>query len=72
MSKTIGVLGIFFLLRFLLGAGEGATYPVAARAIANWVPPGKRARANAIVLAGASFASPFTPPLIAWLTYHLG
>ncbi len=72
LAGTTGVLGTFFVLRFLLGVGEAATYPVAARAVANWLPPPGRARANAIVIAGAPFGSAVSPPLIAWLMVNLG
>ncbi len=72
LAGTTGALGTFFVLRFLLGSGEAATYPVAARAVANWLPPTRRARANAIVIAGAPFGSAITPPLIAWLMVNLG
>jgi ACS family glucarate transporter-like MFS transporter len=69
---SIGVLGTFLVLRFLLGAGEAATYPVAARAISDWLPPTERARANAIVITGSMLGSALTPPLIAWAMTNLG
>ncbi len=72
VTGAITTLGILFVLRFLLGVGESATYPVAARAIANWMPPAGRARSNAIVIAGAPFGSAITPPLISWLMVNLG
>lgn len=69
---TLGAIGSLLVLRFLLGAGEAATYPVAARAIANWLPPTGRAGANAIVITGAMLGSAVTPPLIAWAMTNLG
>ena len=60
------------VLRFLLGIGEAATYPVAARAVANWMPVGEHAFSNAVVIAGATAGSAFTPPLVAYLMKNLG
>jgi ACS family glucarate transporter-like MFS transporter len=72
VTGTVAVLWTFFIIRFLLGVGEAGTFPVAARAIANWVPPAGRGRANAIVIAGLSLGSAVTPPLIVWVMVHLG
>src|SRR5262245_60575133 len=52
-------------LRFLLGVGEAAMFPVAGRAVADWVPVPERAFCNAIVILGATAGSAFTPPLVA-------
>jgi MFS transporter, ACS family, glucarate transporter len=60
------------LIRFCLGAGEAATYPVATRSIANWIQPSDRALTNAIVIAGATAGAAVTPPLISWLMIHQG
>ena len=60
------------ILRFLLGVGEAATYPVAARAIASWIPAPKHAFSNAIVIAGSTAGSTFTPPLAANLMHAFG
>src|SRR5258708_9075175 len=49
-----GATAAFFSLlaiRFLLGVGEAATYRVAARAIANWMPAQEHAFSNAVVIA---------------------
>lgn len=60
------------VIRFLLGVGEAATYPVAARAVANWMPLQEHAFSNAVIIAGATAGSAFTPPLVANLMKHLG
>lgn len=72
VRSSLGAFGALFATRFLLGVGESATYPVATRAIANWVPASGRALSNAIVIAGATIGSALTPPLIAWLMIHYG
>ena len=66
------IFASLLLLRFLLGVGESATYPVAAKAIANWVPPSERAFSNAVVIAGLSFGSTVTPPIVSWLMVRIG
>lgn len=70
--STIGAFAALIATRFFLGVGEAATYPVAMRAIANWIPASGRALTNAIVIAGATVGSAATPPLIAWLMIRHG
>ena len=60
------------ILRFLFGAAEAATYPVAGRAIANWMPEHKHAFSTAVVIEGAPVGSAVTAPLIAYLMQALG
>lgn len=60
------------VIRFVLGAGEAATYPVSALAVARWSPGSERAMAFAIVVAGLSLGSTVTPPLISWLMVRVG
>jgi ACS family glucarate transporter-like MFS transporter len=67
LTPVAGALAMLLLLRFLLGAAEAATYPVAARAVANWFPLGERTFANAVVIAGATLGMVFNGPLISWL-----
>jgi ACS family glucarate transporter-like MFS transporter len=69
---TFAVLTTLLVLRFLLGVGEAATYPVAARAVSNWIPLSERAAANATVVAGLSLGSAATPPLVSWLIVSFG
>lgn len=67
-----GVFVSLLALRFFLGVGEAATFPVAALAIANWIPETKRAMANSVMIAGLSLGSAVTPPLISWLMVSVG
>src|SRR5262249_29538192 len=46
VSGTVAIVWTFMVLRFVLGVGEAATFPVGARAIANWMHPTERGRAN--------------------------
>jgi ACS family glucarate transporter-like MFS transporter len=69
---TVGVFVTLIVLRFLLGVGEAATYPVAGRTVVNWMPDSQRAISVAIYTAGLSLGSAVTPPAISWLMVHLG
>jgi MFS family permease len=51
-----GVLSLF-LVRVLLGVGEGATFPVATRAMQSWTMPSRRGFAQGITHAFARFGN---------------
>jgi len=59
-------------LRFVLGAAQAALYPLAARAVANWMPGLERAFGYSIIIAAAAAGSAFTGPLVAWCMVNLG
>jgi MFS transporter, ACS family, glucarate transporter len=65
-------LASLLVLRFILGIGESATYPVGTRAVANWFPVSEHASANALIFTGSTLGAAFTPPLIANLMKVLG
>ncbi len=71
-SAGIAALASLLILRFLLGVGEAAAFPVAARAVATWMPSTKRAFSYSIVIVGSCIGSAFTGPLISWLMVHIG
>lgn len=60
------------ILRFMLGVGEAAMYPVAGRVVANWMPLAEHAFSNAVVMAGNTVGSALAPPLIAYLMQTFG
>src|SRR2546427_4690771 len=62
-----GGLVTLFLCRLLVGVGEGATFPVATRAMQNWTPLGRRGFAQGITHAFARLANAITPPIVAFL-----
>jgi MFS family permease len=64
-------LTTLFLARVLLGLGEGATFPVATRAMQYWAPAAKRGFAQGIAHASARVGNAVTPPLIAALVVAL-
>ena len=55
------------IARLLLGLGEGATLPVATRAMADWLPGGKSGWAQGVTHAAARLGNAATPPLVAAL-----
>lgn len=67
LTGTAGSLTMLFMMRLLLGIGEGATFPVATRAMQSWTPPGRRGFAQGITHAFARFGNAVTPPIVAWL-----
>ncbi len=60
-------LATLFLVRVLLGIGEGATFPVATRAMQSWTTAGRRGFAQGITHAFARFGNAVTPPIVAQL-----
>jgi MFS family permease len=58
---------MLFLVRVLLGIGEGATFPVATRAMQTWTPSGRRGFAQGMTHAFARLGNAITPPIVAWL-----
>ena len=66
-TGAVGSLTTLFLVRVMVGIGEGATFPVATRAMQTWTPSGKRGFAQGITHAFARFGNAVTPPIVAWL-----
>jgi MFS family permease len=63
----VGSLTALFLARIMIGVGEGATFPVATRAMQAWTAPGRRGFAQGITHACARLGNALTPPIVAWL-----
>ncbi len=60
-------LAMLYGVRLLLGIGEGATFPVATRAMQSWTPPSKRGFAQGLTHAFSRVGNSITPPLVAAL-----
>jgi sugar phosphate permease len=60
-------IATLFLVRLLIGVGEGATFPVATRAMQAWTPAGRRGFAQGVTHAFARLGNALTPPVVAWL-----
>src|SRR6266581_1469415 len=67
LTGAASSLTMLFLVRVMLGVGEGATFPVATRAMQSWTPPARRGFAQGITHAFARFGNAITPPIVAWL-----
>ena len=70
MAGLTGLAGSFltlFLVRLMLGFGEGATFPVATRAMQAWTPPDRRGFAQGLTHAFSRVGNSITPPLVAAL-----
>lgn len=59
-------------LRFLHGAFEAATYPVAMNAVSDWFPARQHALVTAVIFTGSTLGSAFAPPLVANIMNALG
>jgi MFS family permease len=67
LTGLVGGLTSMIVARVMLGFGEGATFPVATRAMADWTPPAKRGFAQGITHSAARLGNALTPPVVAWL-----
>src|SRR6058998_3838546 len=67
LTGLAGGVASLFACRLMLGVGEGATFPVATRAMQNWMPAHERGFAQGITHAFARFGNAVTPPIVAWL-----
>ncbi|MGU3538557.1 MFS transporter [Methylobacterium sp. A54F] len=68
----VGGVVSLFLVRFILGFGEGATFPTATRAMQSWVPSDQRGFAQGITHSFARFGNAVTPPLVVLLMAFMG
>jgi MFS family permease len=60
-------LMMLLLARVMLGVGEGATFPVATRAMQTWTTADRRGFAQGITHACARLGNAITPPIVAFL-----
>src|ERR1700678_632014 len=62
----------FALFRFLLGAGESANWPAAAKAVSEWFPKRERALATALFDSGSSIGAAVAPFIVLWIYFRWG
>jgi sugar phosphate permease len=67
LTGFVNGLVALFMVRVLVGLGEGATFPTATRAMQNWTSSARRGFAQGITHAFARLGNAITPPLIALL-----
>jgi ACS family hexuronate transporter-like MFS transporter len=58
--------------RFLLGAAEAGNWPAGVKVVTEWFPERERATASGIFNSGSAVAAVISPPLVVWITLHLG
>ena len=56
----------FWLVRFLIGVGEGPALPCTNKMIGRWMAIPERARGSSLFLVAVGIGGAFTPPAIAW------
>jgi MFS family permease len=66
-TGAAGGLASLFVVRLLLGFGEGAAFPTATRAMARWLPPARWGYAQGITHSASRLGNAITPPLISAL-----
>ncbi|HYA06297.1 MAG TPA: MFS transporter [Xanthobacteraceae bacterium] len=71
-TGLVGGLISLLVVRFILGLGEGATFPTATRAMSNWLPREKRGFAQGITHTFARAGNAVTPPIVAGLMTLMG
>jgi ACS family hexuronate transporter-like MFS transporter len=69
LARTPVSLGFW---RGMLGLGESGNFPAAIKSVAEWFPKKDRAFATGIFNAGTNVASMVGPPVIVWMTGHVG
>ncbi|HEV3511793.1 MAG TPA: MFS transporter [Candidatus Sulfotelmatobacter sp.] len=62
----------FATFRFLLGAGESANWPAAAKAVSEWFPKRERALATALFDSGSSIGGAVAPFIVLWIYFRWG
>jgi MFS transporter, ACS family, glucarate transporter len=67
LVRWFGTAWSFAIVRFLIGLGEGATFPNANKIVSSWVGPTQRGMGNSIFLAGIGVGGVLTPVFIAWV-----
>jgi MFS family permease len=67
MTGLAGSLATLIGARLVLGFGEGATFPVATRAMSDWTMPERRGFAQGITHSAARLGNAITPPMVAAL-----
>lgn len=67
LTGWAGGMTTLFVARMALGFGEGATFPTATKAMATWLPAGKRAFAQGITHSFARIGNAIAPPIVGYL-----
>jgi ACS family glucarate transporter-like MFS transporter len=71
-TTGLGVFASFWLVRFLIGIGEGPAFPNANKVVGMWMSPLERARGSGFFILGVGIGGTLTPPVIAWIMLNWG
>ena len=71
-KSATGTLAILWVIRFILGLAEASTYPVASRAVHQWMTPTLRGTGSSMMLMGSSVASALSAPFVAFCMLRYG
>src|ERR1700730_6336355 len=66
-TGMVSSLAAIVAARVMLGLGEAATFPIATRAMCDWMPERKRGFAQGLTHSCSRLGAALTPPLVAWL-----
>jgi MFS family permease len=72
LGTYLGIVPSFFLIRLGMGFFTGPLYPSCAKATANWVSEGQRARVWGLIAAGAGLGGATSPLLFSWMIGRYG
>lgn len=72
LVRWFGLAWSFAMIRFLIGLGEGVTYPNANKIVASWMGANQRGVGNSMFLSGIGVGGVVTPMLIAWVMRNWG
>ena len=72
LAGWLGVAWSFAVVRFLIGAGEAATFPNANKIVALWMGSRQRSIGISLPIAGIGLGGVLTPVLITWVMQRWG
>ena len=72
MLNLVGAAWAFAIVRFLMGVGESAAFPVGNKMMGYWLGPNERALGTSIFLAGVGVAGIIAPVLITKAMVDIG
>lgn len=72
LSRLVGLVATFAMVRFLIGAGEAFTPPNSARVVGSWMSRESRALGISFTTVGVGAGGAVTPLVMAWTAQHWG
>ncbi|MEE2821894.1 MAG: MFS transporter [Acidobacteriota bacterium] len=72
LVPLVGLVPAIWIVRFLIGCGEAASYPCSNALVGRWFPSRERGLATGTIFAGLGLGATITPPFIAWLMVSFG